>query len=58
MPIGGGGNTTLSKRVDGLKISTFGLALEQTKRNTDFAMNYALRSDNSFFTAQGIATSD
>ena len=51
-PIGGDGNTTVTKRVDPPKVSPFGLALGRTNWNTDFVVNQRYRSYKLFFTAQ------
>ena len=52
IPIGGDGNTTVTKRVDLPKVSPFGLALGRTNWNTDFVVNQRYRSYKLFFTAQ------
>ena len=51
-PIGGDGNTTVTKRVDRPKVSPLRLALGRTNWNTDFAVTQPYRSYKLFFTAQ------
>ena len=51
-PIGGDGNTTVTKRVDRPKVSPLRMALGRTNWNTDFAVNQPYRSYKLFFTAQ------
>ena len=50
-PIGGDGNTTVTKRVDRPKVSPLRMALGRTNWNTDFAVNQPYRSYKLFFTA-------
>ena len=52
IPIGGDGNTTVTKRVDRPKVSPFLLAFGRTNWNTDFVVNQPYRSYKLFFTAQ------
>ena len=52
IPVGGDGNTTVTKRVDRPKVSPFLLAFGRTNWNTDFVVDKPYRSYKLFFTAQ------
>lgn len=52
LPIGGDGNTTVTKRVDRPRVHPLRLAFGHTNWNTDFIVNQPFRSYKLFFTAQ------